>query len=222
MDPLKRDNPGVRATNHEDRIQALERRLHPDYPIFGSASLDTITVELADDYEFGFSSPSPSPCVLPTCDPDDWHTDGDYLVLPLGYNGMLRVYMTAACTAGNSQFGNYRTVVDGGDQDQHGKSRIGYLAEIWRNGAPFGSSGAKVFQAWGEHPPPTPSTSFNQRFWWYNDIAGGSFSMSSETDQWALKPQFVLAENLAGPATIEGLELVVELLPPTQRLGGYS
>ena len=27
MDPLKRDNPNVRATNHEDRIQALERRI---------------------------------------------------------------------------------------------------------------------------------------------------------------------------------------------------
>ncbi len=29
MDPLKRDNQGVRATNHENRIEALERRIFP-------------------------------------------------------------------------------------------------------------------------------------------------------------------------------------------------
>lgn len=33
MDPLKRNNPGVRATNHEDRIQALERRIVPGTPV---------------------------------------------------------------------------------------------------------------------------------------------------------------------------------------------
>lgn len=32
MDPLKRNNPGVRATNHEDRIQVLERRIIPGPP----------------------------------------------------------------------------------------------------------------------------------------------------------------------------------------------
>ena len=30
MDPLKRNNPGVRATNHENRIEALERRIFAD------------------------------------------------------------------------------------------------------------------------------------------------------------------------------------------------
>ena len=32
MDPLKRNNPGVLSTNHEDRIQALERRIIPGPP----------------------------------------------------------------------------------------------------------------------------------------------------------------------------------------------
>ena len=41
MDPLKRDNLGVQGTNHEDRIQALERRIFLQPTVWAYAALTT-------------------------------------------------------------------------------------------------------------------------------------------------------------------------------------
>lgn len=52
MDPLKRNNPGVRATNHEDRIQALERRIIPQATVWAFARLTTPQTITALSSEF--------------------------------------------------------------------------------------------------------------------------------------------------------------------------
>jgi len=53
VDPLKRDNPGVRATNHEDRIQALERRIFIQPSVWALAILSTDqTISGAEFLEF--------------------------------------------------------------------------------------------------------------------------------------------------------------------------
>lgn len=223
MNPLKRNNPGVRATDHENRISVLERRHAVDYPLWGGDSMGDITVENADTYEFGWTFPGPDPCELPDCDPDDWHNIGDYLVLPLGYTGMFKVYMTAACSGGCAEFENYREVVDPGDLDQHGKAWLRYETEVWREGEPFGTSSLKGFMSWGEHPPaPETIPGLYQRFWWYHDIHAGVVNMNPETDQWALKPTFILTETLGGPANITGLTFAVELMPGTQQVPAFS
>jgi hypothetical protein len=57
MDPLKRNNPGVRATDHEDRIQTLERRIFPyglKWATTGSLSAQTID----SDAEYAIFDPA--------------------------------------------------------------------------------------------------------------------------------------------------------------------
>lgn len=63
MDPLKRNNPGVQATNHEDRIQALERRILPPPGLpwcASSANWTTETLTVGNFVNMGLQSASTS------------------------------------------------------------------------------------------------------------------------------------------------------------------
>lgn len=44
MNPLKRNNPGVRATDHENRIEVLERRIIPNATVWAFAQAPTQTI----------------------------------------------------------------------------------------------------------------------------------------------------------------------------------
>lgn len=214
MNPIRRRSRSVKLRDHEDRVQALERRIPEDYPVLNGAILEQITVQNTDEYEFGFTFPDPEPCEPPDCDPDGFLTVGNYLVLPEGFDALFKIYLHATLSGGNSNFGNYRTVVDGGDQDQHGKSHVWCSVEIWRDLAPFGFDTYRAWSAWGEHPPVGPS-GLAQRYWWYHSLTAGIGVLDPTQDRYALLPLFVLDETLAGTATITGL-LTVELLPPGQ------
>lgn len=208
MNPLKRDNTNVRATNHENRIQALERRLAEEFPQWGGAKMDSITVENSGNTIFGWSGGAD--CTDPAECSTEIVTFDDYLLLPEGWNGIFKTYLTAVVSSGNSNFGNYRTVVDGGDQDQHGKSFIDYITFVVDStGTVVDSYGQVAFRAYGEVPPPN-DTMLSDRLWWTHKVHPGNYNLPA-TERWALQPYFELSENLAGPADIEGLTFAVEL-----------
>ena len=219
MDPLKRNNPGVRATNHENRIQALERRLAEEFPQWGGDKMGTLTVEAQDTYLFGWSGggecADPSECV------NEIASYGDYLLLPQGWQGIFKTYLTAVVTSGNTQFGNYRTVVDGGDQDQHGKSFIDYIPYVMDSTGTIVDSFVQVaFRAYGEVPPPN-NTMLSPRLWWTHKVHPGNYNLP-EDQRWALQPYFSLGETLAGPAGIEGLTFAVELSQIDQQIPSFG
>ena len=200
----------MRATYHENRIEALERRFADEYPMWGGAKMGSITVENAGSTFFGWHGGAE--CTDPS-DPDcvnEIVTYDEYLLLPQGWNGIFKTYLTAVVTSGNSNFGNYRTVVDGGDQDQHGKSFIEYVPfVIDATGTVVDSYIQVAYRAHGEEPPPTGAM-ISQRMWWTHKVHPGNYNLPP-TERWALRPHFSLQETLAGPADIEGLTFAVEL-----------
>lgn len=203
MDPLKRNNPGVRATNHEDRIQALERRIPEDFPQWNSMALDSITESASGTYPFSPTFPSDDPCVLPDCDPDDWRTDGDYLLLPSGMIGVTEVYLVLGVTGGNSNLDEFYTLVDAADQGINGQCHGFITAELWRNDAPFGSMTGRAFSTWNEIPPPMNSTAVD-RIWTHHTIIANNAFSNVNTDRIALKASFFINQALPGTITVGG------------------
>lgn len=221
MNPLRRRTRSVTLRNHEDRVQALERRIPVDYPLWVSYLMDQVVVEVADEYFFGWSFPDDEPCELPDCEEDEAHTVGDYLLLPQGYDGAFEVYLTAFVASGSSNFSEYYTTTVGGDQSIHGKSSIAFLTEIWRDNAPFGNSTYRAYEAWGEVPPPT-GVNLVDRMFSHHAVVPALSSLDITRDRWAIAPYFDVAVTLAGPATVKGLVCAVKMFPPIQKLSGYS
>lgn len=221
MRPLRRRHRGTIQTDHENRIQTLERRIPVDYPLWGSTGFDQITINTIGNYPFGFGIFANDIADSPAdgTDPDDWHTSGDeYVLLPQGFTGAFKIYMTVFLLGGNSLFGNYRTVTTPGDQDQNGKSWPQVDIEVWRDNAPFGSSTYRTFVSGGEHPPVRRNY---QRQWWLFELVGGPVIMDPARDRWVVKPYFQLNENLGGNALISG-NIAIELQPPGQFLHGIG
>lgn len=204
MEPVKRRNHGTIQNQHENRIQTLERRIPVDYPLWDSTALlgDLSTVQTAGVYPFGWIFDDGGDPEDPEWD-DITFTLGDLMFLPVGWNGVFEVYMTAALTGGNSNYGNYRTVVDGGDQDQHGKSHIGFIVWVYEGSTQVGSSSYSIFMSNGEQPPPLTAFGY-QRYWWHHRIWGGPLNLG-ENQRIVLEPFFDLDETLAGNSNISGL-----------------
>ena len=170
--------------------------------------MGTITVETSGNTLFGWNGGGD--CADPADCPSEIVTFDDYLLLPQGWNGVFKTYLSAAVNSGNSNFGNYRTVVDGGDQDQHGKSRIDYIPYVMdTTGTVVDSFVGVAFHSYGEEPPPANVT-IAARLWWTHKVHSGNYNLPSD-QRWALQPYFALNETLAGPAQIGGLVFAVEL-----------
>lgn len=203
MNPMKRDNPGVRATDHENRIQALERRIPTDFPQWGSMALDSITESAAGLYDFSPTFPSDDPCLPPGCDPDDWRTDGDYLLLPSGMIGVTEVFLVVGLTAGNANLDEFYTLVDAADQGVNGQCFGLVLGELWRDDAPFGAFNGRAYSTWAEIPPPMSSTDLD-RVWTHHTVFANNVSANLNRDRIALKAQFQINQVLPGTITVGG------------------
>ena len=203
MEPVKRRTHGTIQNQHENRIQTLERRIPVDYPLWESTLMDQIVVSTLGVYPFGWTFPNNG-------DPDDPEWDditftlGDLIFLPVDWNGVFELYMTAAVSGGNNLFGNYRTVVDGGDQDQHGKSHISFLVWVYEGSTQVGLSSNVMFRSFGESPPPTNSYGSHSRVYWNYSVWGGPIILAAGR-RVVLEPYYALQENLGGNAQIQGL-----------------
>ena len=219
MNILRRQSRGNRQLDHENRIQTLERRIPVDYPLLGSNALEEITVNLAGEYEFPPVFPSPEPCELPACDPEDWRTVGNYFLLPLGYKGSFEVMMLASVNGGTSLFDPYYEVVDPADQSVTGLAHPEIVIEQWRDDEPLGFANTRSYAAWGENPP--PSAGLSQRRFWHHTMAAAISAFNIETDRYAILSLFQVHADLGGNATVAG-NLVVKLMPPGQLTAGFG
>lgn len=227
MRPLQRRSRGTVQTNHENRIQTLERRIPEDWPQFASGLLDVQTIDVADTpgtFEFGWAFPD-DPCELPDCDPDDWHQDGNYLLLPQGYQGPFWITMQASCLGGCAELENYLEPVDLGDTTPTNMLRLWCYVEIWRDNEPFGDTTTSAAVFGGQHPP-SPVNFLTERVWWFRRLHPGHGLLDLSRDRYALLPVFSLnplSGSFSSNVMIGGLVLTVEMFPPTPNaLPGFS
>lgn len=101
MNPLKRDNNSVRATDHENRIQTLERRLAMDYPVFCSTSGNgtPISVLAGTTETILFNDPGD----IQDTAAGEFETDptGEWFMLPPAWEGAFKVYGMIAWQGGS-------------------------------------------------------------------------------------------------------------------------
>ena len=144
MNPLKRETPMTRSTDHEDRIQTLERRIPDDYPKWASwiTDLEGGTIEASGIYLTEPTFPDDEPCVLPDCDPDEARTVGNYYLLPLGFQGPFHIYFTIVCSGGCHQIEQFYETVDLGAQGETANITPFVHVEIWRDDEPCGRRSA--------------------------------------------------------------------------------
>ena len=221
MRRLGRQTPNTVSSSLNTRVTNLERRHTPDYPVWFSAIMDTITVgPTADNYPFGWAIPD-------DLDPDDPQNDeltfttGDLLYLPVGWNGVMEITMTADLLGGGV-WGDYRTVIPAPFHDQHGLSFIDFVVWVYEGSTQFSFSNLRSYRMHSEEPPPNFAWS-TDRTWSYYAIWGGPLFLD-EGQRIVLEPFFSLGDTTWGAVTasIGGLSMNVKRFAPGTGLTGFA
>lgn len=219
MRPLKRRGRGDVQANHENRIQTLERRIPVDYPRLYSILLgDPGSMTGFQSKHFGWSFSDDCAGAGDSCD-ERFVTQGDYLLLPLGFFGQFDVTMQAALSGGS--VANYLTPVTPGDITPSNGVKIGFVPYIATNDVVDTGSfiGTSVFIQNTQEPPPSRQGGYN-RIWSHMRRIPGIAGANPETDRWALLPFAIVLAGF-GPVTLTGLAMGVTLYPP-EGSGGYD